>query len=741
MYRKTILLAIVACISLAGQAKEGMWIPSLLKKLNEPEMKDLGFKLTAEDIYSINKGSIKDAIVHFGGGCTAEVISKQGLILTNHHCGYGQIQQHSSLEHDYLKNGFWAKSFEEELKNQGLTATFIRRIEDVTADVNAGLTKEMLTEERNAQIKKNVAGLKEKFEENGKYQAVVKPYYYGNEYYLILTQTFTDVRLVGAPPSSVGKFGGDTDNWMWPRHTGDFSIFRIYADQENKPAAIAENNKPYTPEYALPINMNGVKEGDFTMVYGFPGSTEQYLTSDAVDFVQNNLNPMRIDMRATSLNVIDAAMRSDDKTRIQYAAKQSRISNAYKKWIGQNRGLKKLKAVKKKQETEKEFEELVHNNKEWNDQYGGLLAKLKNNQDAFEQSFFDRWLFIEYVYYGPELFRFANSFEKLVKLYEEKGNSQELRNAGLKQTAVLEGFYKDFNSDVDQGIFKALTEKYLDYNSGNLPKKFSLIDRWFKGDVEAFSNKIYEWTVFNDQEKLMSMMKNLNSSNIKRIKRDPMFIIMRDLFADYSNRISSSYASLKVERDALYKEYMAGLMTVFPEERFWPDANSTLRLTYGKAEGSVPRDGVNFRYYTTAQGILDKYKPNDYDFDLPEELIALIESEDFGPYADADESLHVCFTASNHTSGGNSGSPVINGNGELVGLNFDRTWESTMSDIMFDPNRCRNIAVDIRYVLFIIDKFAGADRLIEEMNLVSSGKSIKTKGNVAGKGTSTGKGV
>lgn len=739
---KKVLLVVITAVFFQGIsfAKEGMWIPSLLKKLNEPEMKDLGFKLSAEDLYSINKGSIKDAIVHFGGGCTAEMISNQGLILTNHHCGYGQIQSHSSLANDYLKNGFWANSLGDELSNPGLFATFIKRIENVTEGMNNGLNDAMLTEEAQAQKAKNAKELKEKYEENGRYKAIIKPYYYGNEYYLILTQTFEDVRLVGAPPSSVGKFGGDTDNWMWPRHTGDFSMFRIYADKENKPAKYALDNVPFTPEYSLPININGVREGDFTLIYGFPGSTEQYLTSDAVDFVQNQLNPMRIDMRATSLNVIDAAMRSSDLNRIQYAAKQSRISNAYKKWIGQNKGLRKLKAVKVKEGKEKEFEQKVLANEEWNKEFGGILTQLKNNQAEYEQFFFDRWLFIEFVYYGPELFRFSNSFEKLVSEHKKSGSSKELREAGIKMTAAAERFYKDFDANVDKDIFAAMVKKYLEYAGDNVPKKFELIDKWFKGDVDAFADKIYDWSVFTDKDRFMSMLTNMNSTNVNRIKRDPMFILMRDLFSDYNNRIAEGYRNTQTTRNDLYKNYMSGLRTVFTDGRFWPDANSTLRVTYGKAEGSVPRDGVIFDYHTTAEGILAKYKPNDYDFDLPERLIGLLEAKDYGQYADADGSLHVCFTASNHTSGGNSGSPVINGNGELIGLNFDRTWESTMSDIMFDPERCRNIAVDIRYVLFIVDKYAGADRLIDEMNLV--GKTVqKSNKNVAREGTSTRKGV
>lgn len=706
---------LVLILSCSVFAREGMWLPMLLEELNEPEMKSMGFELTAEDIYSINNSSIKDAIVHFGGGCTAEVISDQGLILTNHHCGYGQIQSHSSLENDYLTDGFWAMNHSEELTNPGLTATFIDHILDVTQVVYAGVDPTSSKRKQNERMQLNIEKLREKTEASGEFGAVIKPFYYGNKYYMIVTKTFHDVRLVGAPPSSVGKFGGDPDNWMWPRHTGDFSIFRIYADKDNKPAKVSDENVPYKPLHSLPISLEGVHEGDFAMIYGFPGRTQQYLTSYAVDYVLNVSNPAKIAMRETSLNVINAAMQADDKTRIQYASKQARISNYHKKWIGESRGLRQLNALEVKRDFEKEFLKRAETDKQ--KQFFELFEEVYNEIEPYNLA---RDYFIEMVYYGPEILRFAHSFAAL----EDKEELTEEEKEQYKKR--IEKHFKDYNTQVDKDVFKVLYERYHKGVQEDLQPNIDLFHKKAKGDVSDFVDRIYDKTIFTDKDALIDMIEGYGKRSFKKLSKDPAFQVGNQFVDNYEEVIKPNFDLLNEGVNDLMKEYMAAMMELFPEKEFWPDANSTLRLSYGKVEGSQPYNGMAYKPFTTADGILQKYIPGDRDYDLPEKLVELVETGDYAPY-DQDGELVVCFTSSLHTTGGNSGSPVINGKGHLIGLNFDRSWESTMSDIMFDPDRCRNIAVDARYILFIVDKFAGAGHLIEEMELVDNSHYIKKK--------------
>ncbi|MCB0759975.1 MAG: S46 family peptidase [Flavobacteriales bacterium] len=714
MIKRFLLVAWATCLVAGTWAKEGMWIPTLLKVV-EGDMQSMGLELSAEDIYSINHSSLKDAIVHFGGGCTAEIISSQGLLLTNHHCGFSQIQSHSSLEHDYLKNGFWAMKRSEELPNPGLTATLIVRIEDVTSLMMKGVKAEMDLAEQQKLMAENEKLIVSKATENTNYGATVRAFNYGNAYYMIVTKTFNDVRLVGAPPSSIGKFGGDTDNWVWPRHTGDFSMFRIYAGADNEPADYNEENKPYQPERHLEVSLDGVEEGDFTMVFGFPGVTEVYLTSHAVDYVMNKSNPMRIHMRETSLSIIDAAMKSSDQIRIQYAAKQSRISNAYKKWIGQNDGLIELKALEKKREDEVVFAQHSAENK-------ALLQQFEGWYRDIEKFSFGRDLLIEYFYYGPEILDLANAYQSFLgqyETYQKDGKLEEKREALI---ANVEAHFKDYHLPTDKRLFESLTELYVQYIDPSFkPASLNAIDSKFKGDMKAFTEYFYGKSVFSDKEKAVAFAKSLSPKSLKKLQKDPAYVLMDEVYGGYFALIRPEYGRIKSQIDAGMKDYVVRLEEVFTDRTFWSDANSTLRLTYGKAEGSAPRDGMVYKFYTTTDGILQKYKPGHADFDLPPRLIELIEKEDFGPYAHNGE-MRVCFTGSNHTTGGNSGSPALNGKGQLVGLNFDRSWESTMSDIMFAPERCRNIMVDIRYVLFIIDKYAGAGHLVQEMTLVKGEK-------------------
>lgn len=712
--RKALIGLFTLVIVNASIAHEGMWIPSTLAKLVIGDMQDAGLKLSAEDIYAINKSSIKDAIVHFGGGCTASVISEEGLILTNHHCGYSQIQTHSSLENDYLKDGFWAMTKNDELTNPGLTATFVVRIEDVTSQIMRAMV-DLPDAEKDAAIAAMSNRLANEAIAGTHYEAEVKPFLYGNAYYMIVTETYRDVRLVGAPPSSVGKFGGDTDNWVWPRHTGDFSLFRIYADANNMPADYSEDNVPYAPKHSLAINMDGLEPGDFTMVFGFPGRTFQYLTSYAVDYTVNVENPDRIAMREASLGVIDAAMESSDETRIQYAAKQSRISNAYKKWIGQNMGLERYDAIGMKQAKEKAFYDKAMSTKGY-EGAASLLSEFDVLYAKSEEFNSARNYFIEFYYYGPEMFRFAARFMDLLNPTSELTEEEKLEKID-KLKEGLPGFYKNYNAEVDEGIMAA---QWPLFDNG-CPEVLSseTLDKYLGGstDVGTAVAKLYGESILDNQDGLAELLDKSTKKVIKTLRQDPIYDATFQLIEAYRGGVSTGYGLFKDQENALMKAYLEALMVIMPDHKYVPDANSTMRLTYGVMEGSEPRDGVVYEPFTTMDGIISKYIPGDKEFDVPAKLLELHANQDYGQYA-TDGELRVCFLGSNHTTGGNSGSPTLDQYGHLVGLNFDRTWESTMSDIMFSEEICRNIMVDIKYVLFIADKYAGAGHLVEEMNLV-----------------------
>ncbi|MEM9050671.1 MAG: S46 family peptidase [Bacteroidota bacterium] len=715
-FKSVIFLSLSFLFSIStATAHEGMWMPNTLAKLVIDDMHDAGLKLTAEEIYSINQSSLKDAIVLFGGGCTAEVISNEGLILTNHHCGYGQIQYHSSLENDYLKNGFWAMNRSEELVNPQLTATFVVRIEDVTNKM-LGAAAGLEGAERSAALRGKAQELEGSAVEGSKYGAQVKPFFYGNAYYMIVTETFKDVRLVGAPPSSIGKFGGDTDNWEWPRHTGDFSLFRIYASAENEPADYAEDNVPYKPKKSLEIDMSGIQPGEYTMVFGFPGRTYQYLTSYAVDYAINVQNPARIGMRRASLSVIDAAMEASDANRIKYAAKQSRISNGYKKWIGQNMGLEKYRALEMKQSQEEEFKKRLMASD--NSDYENLLDRMYALYEENNKYQLARDYLIEFYYYGPELLRFSSRFTNLIDNYDSLETTGQLQTVidGLKKG--LESFYKNYDAEVDKGIFRIQSPIFLEKSPALLHSATMKSYAEKSGnDWNAFAEEVYENSILDDRAALEELLTKSGKKISKTLSQDPFYLISKETLENYDLNARSQYGIFKGQEDAFMKDYLRLTMELFPDKDYFPDANSTLRLTYGKMEGSEPQDGMAYQPYTTLEGVYYKYVPGDKEFDVPEKLLDLYESKDYGQYATNGE-MRVCILGSNHTTGGNSGSPALNAEGQLVGLNFDRTWESTMSDIMFNPEICRNIMVDAKYVLFIIDKFAGAGHLVEEMNLV-----------------------
>lgn len=706
MIMKKFLLAFILISSIV-RAEEGMLIPSVMQAF-ESDMKAKGMKLSVADIYSINNGSLKDAIMHFGGGCTAELVSDKGLLLTNHHCGLDAIQKHSSLQNDYLKNGFWAKTFQDELPNIGLTATRIVRIVDVTAEVKAGLVGVEGADKIALLIKKISKKLIEDATRDTHYEAEMKAFDYGNSYYLMVKEVFRDVRLVGTPPSSIGKFGGDTDNWVWPRHTGDFSVFRIYAGANNQPADYNVDNKPYQPIRFLKIAFNDRKNGDFTMVYGFPGSTEQHLSSAYLRYYVEKQRPMEIDMRTKSLSVINDAMKSSDQIRIQYMSKQARIANAWKKHIGQIDGLKQLNAVGLKQDYEKRYVAQAKSKPEWA-KYVDLVEKMNKLANEKAKYEFQYMLYYEYLFVGPEFFKLARGLEDL-KRNAASYKSNNAYDAQVKKLAqASESFFKNYNKQVDQGIFNVLTPAFKAYLDENF-------------QVEQLSNQklinsIYSKSIFVNKEKYDSFFKNFNEKSLKKLEKDPGFIVFNSCFSNLFSRIAPVFQEFSAEMDALLSEYVAGKYEMFPDDKHWPDANSTLRVTYGKLEGSAPTDGMAYLEHTTLKGIVDKYNTGNPDFEVEPRMLELYKTKNYGPYAQQGE-LWVCFTGSNHTTGGNSGSPVIDANGNLMGLNFDRSWESTMSDFYFDANRCRNIVVDIRYVLWVMDVYCGAKHLVDEMVLV-----------------------
>jgi hypothetical protein len=696
-------------------AKEGMWIPLLLEKYNLAEMQEMGFELTAQDIYDINNASMKDAVVVFGGGCTGEMISPEGLLITNHHCGYRQIQSHSSVENDYLTNGFWATSRDEELPNPGLTVRFLEYMEDVTDKVLYG-TVVMETEEREKKIKQNTDRLEKRASEEGKYMTQVKPLFYGNQYYLYVYKVYRDIRLVGAPPSAIGKFGGDTDNWMWPRHTGDFSLFRIYADENNEPADYSPDNVPFQPKKFFPISLDGVQPGDFTMVFGNPGSTMQYIPSHEVDIIQNQRDPDRIAIRDKKLEIIKEAMASDPKVRIQYAAKHASISNAWKKWQGEILGLERLDAVNRKLAFEKDFKEWAQENGTWENQYQRVFENFDALYFIYKDFIRASDYYSEIMTRGVEMFQVASRINDIIKNIE---NEQEKRVESQLQSTLefLPTFFKDYHQPVDEQLFATL----LPLLSNNLKSEFLpdyLNEVLAKNSEDKLVRKVYQKSVLPDEEKLKEMLEEGDEKKLLELRKDPLVELFNRLNFHFETNIKPVVDELNNQIDQNMKIYMAGIMQMNEGAPLYPDANLTLRVAYGKVEGYEPRDGVKYKYYTTLEGIMEKDNPEIYDYNVPERLKELFYSKDFGQYADSEGYLPVCFTASNHTTGGNSGSPVVNAKGQLIGVNFDRCWEGTMSDIMYDPEQSRNIAIDIRYALFLIDKFAGAGYLLEEMELV-----------------------
>lgn len=711
---KQLFVAGLLFISSLVRADEGMWLPLLLGKMNEAQMKSLGMKISAKDIYSINSGSLKDAIVSFGGFCTGDVISSKGLVLTNHHCGFDAIQNHSTLDRNYIRDGFWAKNNAEEIPNPGLFVTFIVRIEDVSALALKGVTASMSESERQSAIDKNIAALRKELKKESYQDSFVRGFFEGNQYYLFVTERYNDIRLVGAPPSSIGNFGKDTDNWMWPRHTGDFSMFRIYAGKDNKPAEYSADNIPYTPKRSLAISMDGVAANDFTMVFGFPGKTNQYLHSAAVNQVMTLNDPAKITIRDKALGVIDGFMRKDEQIKIQYASKYAGISNAWKKWQGEVLGLTITNALGKKKAYEAEFQKRVDASPVLSSKYKNLLGDLETAYGQISPFGVARDYYLE-IMSKIELFTVYNWIGSLRKFENDpKGYEQRL----IQVKDMLDGFYKEYNAAVDQQLFQALIPLYIqdqDVKFQSTALRTSLSE--YKDDYAAMSAAFFGNTMFDEPEAVNALLNKSSSEVITALNKDISAKLYSELVTTYSGSVAKNLNEVQDRINLLNRTYMAAQMEVFKEKKFYPDANSTLRVTYGKVNGYNPRDAVKYDHYTYLDGVMDKYVPGDYEFDLPQKLRDLYKAKDYGQYG-KNGKMPVCFIATNHTTGGNSGSPALDANGNLVGLNFDRVWEGTMSDINYDASICRNIMVDIRYVLFIVDKYAGAGHLVKEMKLV-----------------------
>lgn len=720
MKNKVLIISvfITLFVSSAIRADEGMWIPLLIEKYNIKLMQEKGFKLSAEDIYSVNKACMKDAIVHFGGGCTGELISPEGLLITNHHCGYGQIQKHSSLEHDYLTNGFWAMSPGEELPNPGLTVTFLKRMEDVTDKVLSEVSEKMSAAEREKKISENIEAVaKDAIEGNG-YTAVVRPFFMGKQYFLFVNEVFRDVRLVGAPPSSIGKFGGETDNWVWPRHTGDFSLFRVYAGKDNKPADYSPDNVPYKPAYFFPISVKGIKEGDFTMVFGYPGTTSEYVPSYHIEMVKNYINPKMIEIRTRKIDIMEEVMKNDPLVRIKYSAKKSGLANSWKKWIGENQGLDRMGTIEKKREYETKLMQWTDSDPVLKEKYGKILTSYRDIYEKLKE-FNLVYNYTSEVFFnsGAEAVGFARNINTLADLVKSKADDDRITAARINVEAVASAFFRNYDYETDKKLFVAVMDLYgKNLEEKWLAPEYIRLKKSCDGDFSTIVDKIFRKSPFTDEDRFRAFVEAFSYGSVSKLEKDPFYLLVKSAGDMLTDKVRPELTKLNSELQKLNADYMTMQIEYAHDKVFYPDANSTLRVTYGTIKGYYSKDAVYYTYYTTLKGIMEKDNPDIYDYNVPEKLRQLYRTKDFGKYTQNGE-VPVCFIANNHTSGGNSGSPVINADGHLIGINFDRAWEGVASDLAYNPDQSRNISLDIRYVLFIIDKFAGAGYLLNEMKI------------------------
>ena len=713
MLRQLFILSVLITTSLAALAKEGMWIPTLLQKYNIEEMSQMGFKLSADDVYSVNHASLKDAVVLFGSGCTGEVISEDGLLITNHHCGFDQIQKHSSVANDYLTNGFWAMNRSEELSNPGLTVKFLVRMEDITEKMKKKVTDSSNTTFQLDTTRQNLEQIKKEYLSDTGYYADIKPLFNGNQYFIYIYEVFKDIRLVGAPPVSIGKFGGDTDNWMWPRHTGDFSLFRIYAGKDNKPAAFSPKNVPYRPRKSFAINLKGVKEGDFTMIFGYPGTTQRYIPSQAVNLIMNQSDPAKVAIRTLKLNIWAERMKTDPKIRIQYASKYVSAANSWKKWQGEAKGLKRLDAVNLKEKEEREFQEWVMADPVRAQNYDSVMEDFESLYSKFQPFQLANDYYTECIQRGCDIHFLAARLATLETITDQEKLAAELKK--IREYSI--SYFKDYDQETDEKVWSALLKKYVEnVNPKFIPEK--VIKLIAEIGTDKFIRKTYSKSILADSLKLNKFIVEFNNKSIQRLQKDPVYEIFKLIRQQYQVTVEPTYKSLSNAIGANQKNYTEALLEMNHDNRMMADANLTLRVAYGKVEGYKPADGVIYNCFSTLKGVIEKSNSSIPDYSVPELLKKLYRTKDYGPYSNDTGEVPVTFCASNHTTGGNSGSPVLNAKGELIGVNFDRCWEGTMSDLIYDPDQCRNIALDIRYALFIIDKFAGAGYLLKEMEIV-----------------------
>ncbi len=708
------LVIIILTLSVSvARADEGMWLLPLLDKLNIGTMTEMGLKLTAEDIYSINKASMKDAIVIFGGGCTGEIVSPEGLLLTNHHCGYGQIQNHSTVEHDYLTNGFWAMTRDEELANPGLSVTFLVRIEDVTARMLSKVTPEMTETARAEALNAERTAITLEATKGTGYRAQVSSFYGGNQFFTLIYEIYSDVRLVGTPPNSIGKYGHDTDNWMWPRHTGDFSVFRVYMSPDGKPAEYSKDNVPLKPKHYLPVSIKDLKKDDFSMVMGYPGGTTRFMTSYEVDEAMKITNANRVKIRGEKQAIWMKDMMADPKVNIQYSSKFAGSSNYWKFSIGQNEGLERLRTAASKAAFEADFMKWVNADKARVEKYGNALTLIKNAIEGRAEKYYAQQYLNEVFRSSCELISFSGQFAALEDAMKE-GNKDRVAEITGRALNNLDAFYGDYNYPTDIKTTKAMFKLYkADIGPKFWPDIYAFIDKKFKGDSDRFVDDLFARSVFVTPERLKAF---LAKPDLKTLQKDPALVASKSITA-VGRTLQQDLAAFNADLSKGQRTYLAGVMEYAPDKTLYPDANFTMRLTYGKVQDYYPQDAVHYNWYTTLDGVIKKYKPADYEFDLPQRLIDLYNKKEFGRYASPEGYMPVCFITNNDITGGNSGSPVINGNGELIGLAFDGNWEAMTGNIAFEPDLQRCICVDIRYVLWIMDVYAGAGHLLKEMDI------------------------